>query len=373
MSDRTRYLAIFLSTVCLVFAAAWLYSVEGRYGFSESEYAVWQAKLDMIDRCDLGEVAILGESRASVGFIPDTFPVTVSNLALSGSGPIEAYYEWRRMRRCAQLPRKVILSYWPDLFSKLDWFWPRNTRFGLFSYADLEEIRANEASLAPGTLYRTARAGQLPPAVDNWLHARHFPSFDFANFISSGLVGRLSANRRAYQDTLAGRGHHQINPFGDDPRARQVCASDAMPMQKHFQQAPLVTYYFAKLLSEMQSEGIRIAFVQTPVSRVTERKISADYREAFQSFIRKYDGYFGQQASVRKDAFPEIDDCDFVDGTHMTPAAARIFSTAAASALFGGPQDQQIIEAGMKLRTPAPGSENSPLPGPGPSVDSPER
>ena len=45
----------------------------------------------MLDRCDIGEAIILGDSRAAAGILPDRLPFKATNLAVGGGEAIEAY------------------------------------------------------------------------------------------------------------------------------------------------------------------------------------------------------------------------------------------------------------------------------------------
>ena len=69
-SDRMRYLRLFGLSAGLSFALLWGWVAAMPMAFMDAEYASWRAKLVMLDRCDLGEAIILGDSRAAADIIP---------------------------------------------------------------------------------------------------------------------------------------------------------------------------------------------------------------------------------------------------------------------------------------------------------------
>ena len=56
------YLAVLAVGSMLLFASAWFLMASLRKDFLETGYAVWQAKLDILEKCQLGDVVILGDS-----------------------------------------------------------------------------------------------------------------------------------------------------------------------------------------------------------------------------------------------------------------------------------------------------------------------
>jgi hypothetical protein len=73
--------------------------------FLDPEYPAWLAKEQMLARCDLGQVLVVGDSRAAVDIEPTLLPVRATNLAVGGGESIEAYSVVRRALACAT-PRR---------------------------------------------------------------------------------------------------------------------------------------------------------------------------------------------------------------------------------------------------------------------------
>ena len=65
---RTRlYVIAMLGVSFTVFGAVWLFSANAQEYFMDKDYGQWSAKMDMMRRCDVGDVAIIGDFRASAG------------------------------------------------------------------------------------------------------------------------------------------------------------------------------------------------------------------------------------------------------------------------------------------------------------------
>jgi hypothetical protein len=313
-------LSVLLLSTAVLFAGLWVVTSKLRRGFLETEYGVWQAKLDMIDACDLGDVVILGDSRASAGLIPQQLHPGASNFALSGTGPIEADFELRRMLRCPKLPKIAVLSFSPHQFEHIDWFWRRSARFGLFSYADLEEIRDAEQSISPGLIYQSAYGSEPPGAVKNWLHVSHFPPYEFADLIGSAVVGRLNDNRRAYQDTLKARGQHLVGNY------QQCAEAPDGEIDTRFSPTPLIDRYYERLIGDLHSNGIDIIIMQTPMSELSASKMTAEFESQFAAYLS--DRGAGRYVTPATDAlFPVRANCDFGDEVHLNQRGADAFST----------------------------------------------
>src|SRR3978361_1318359 len=69
-----RYLLALLLSACVSFALIWAWIAAMPMAFMDPEYPPWRAKEVMRDRCDLGEVIILGDSRAPADILPTRLP-----------------------------------------------------------------------------------------------------------------------------------------------------------------------------------------------------------------------------------------------------------------------------------------------------------
>src|SRR5271167_2828086 len=101
-----RYLLALGITAALTLAVFWLFVAAVPLAFLDPEYPYWLAKQELLRRCDLGTVLVVGDSRAAVDIVPARLGVTATNLAVGGGEAIEAYAALRRAMPCPDLPRR---------------------------------------------------------------------------------------------------------------------------------------------------------------------------------------------------------------------------------------------------------------------------
>jgi hypothetical protein len=109
--------------------------------FMDPEYPSWRAKEVLLDRCDLGDGLILGDSRAAADILPERMPFRMTNLAVGGGEAIEALAALTRVLQCPSLPKLVIISLDPGHFVYPDLFWERSVRYDFLSAADISNLR----------------------------------------------------------------------------------------------------------------------------------------------------------------------------------------------------------------------------------------
>ncbi len=95
-----RYLLLTLTAAAVGFGLVWAWVLAMPMAFMEPEYASWQAKKVLLQRCDLGETLILGDSRAAADIMPRRLAVPATNLALGGGEVIEALALLKRALAC---------------------------------------------------------------------------------------------------------------------------------------------------------------------------------------------------------------------------------------------------------------------------------
>jgi hypothetical protein len=59
-----RYLTIQLIVALAGFVVVWAWVAGMPLAYLDPEYPIWRAKLAMLRQCDLGDVLVLGDSRA---------------------------------------------------------------------------------------------------------------------------------------------------------------------------------------------------------------------------------------------------------------------------------------------------------------------
>lgn len=319
MSESKKYLLVMLSVAGALLAALWLFTSEGRLAFADDDFGIRKAKLELIDQCDIGNVVVLGDSRAAMGFTPQILGRNVTNLAFAGTTPIEGSFLVRRILRCTHRPRLVIVSYSPFQFEHANWLWVSSARDGLLEYADLEDIRKRERILSPGFLYRDSFGEEPPGRIKNWLYSVHFPAYDFASLIHAGAIGRWHSNAMQYAQTKAEQGYHAI-------RRLQKCAIAPSDVEPAFNARAIIDVYYKEMLDTLRSHDIQVLVIQTPISEITSQALTPAFKQQFADYIAsRSEGRYA--APSMSDLFPVVDNCDFQDDVHLSTKGATAFSS----------------------------------------------
>jgi hypothetical protein len=321
MPDRVgRYLIVLAGTFAACFALAWAWVVAAPLAYLDPEYPYWRAKQEMLARCDLGRVLVLGDSRAAVAVMPQRIGVPVANLAVGGGEAIEAQAALSRALACGAAPERVILSFDPVHFVRPDLFWERSVRFGFVGWAELRALRRTGDVLGDASFAAAHAPDGLPGPVRDLLYAARFPPLYGASLAKAGIALRWPANRRALAAGLAARGQYF---FGRDAGSPAV-ADDARLTQ--FTVLPVLDAYFDAMLATLEARGIPVDFIAMPVNAATAQAMSPRVMAAFAAYLA---AAAGRHANFRVvgpllTAWP---DRYFGDAfSHLNPQGAALFS-----------------------------------------------
>lgn len=294
----------------------------------EPEYASWRAKQAMLDRCDLGNVVILGDSRAAAGILPGRLPLLATNLAIGGGEPVEALSLLRRVLACPVRPRLVILSFDMGHFTHPDLFWERSVRFGMLSAGDIAALRTDSRDLADTALYDGRRADGTPAWLRDRLSLLRFPPDYAASLLRGGVFLRWPRNNRTLRETLAARGHYY---FGTEN------GSDVVAYDGHmggFRPSPVLDLYFTRMLRLLDQHGTEAAFVGMPLNQATWDAVDPANRARFAAYLAGFERGF-PRFHVLPGLMPRWPDHYFGDPfCHLNPAGAERFSAGLARQLL---------------------------------------
>jgi hypothetical protein len=319
-SDLRRYFAAMAVVSVLTFGAVWAWVLAMPLAFLEPEYASWRAKQMLLDRCDLGDVLILGDSRASVGIIPARLPVKATNLAVGGGEAIEALSVLTRALACPERPKLVVISLDAVHFSRPDLFWERTMRFGFLNAVELAELRDVSRALGDYSVYEERHNDGIPSWLRDRLYLAHFPPFYFASLIEGRLLWRWQHNQAGLATSIAARGQDY---FGVDEGSNVVAADGKL---EAFMPLPVLDWYFNQIVSRLSEQNIPMLFVAMPVNETTARAIRPDVSHAFTEWLAGYEARF-PRFRVTGPVVRPWEDKWFGDGfSHLNPAGAERFS-----------------------------------------------
>ena len=316
----SRYLAVLASTALLLFAAVWLWVAAMPLAYLDPEYPAWRAKLELLRRCELGDVLLLGDSRAAVDVMPALLPLRVTNLAVGGGETIEAYAALWRALSCPNPPQRVVISLDAAHFTLPDLLWERSVRFGFLNADDLAVLREVARETGDNSFASPQVADGLPRFVRARLYTWRFPSLYFSSLLRGGGILRLWRNRMTFDAVLAARGQYF---FGLDPGSSTVAVEGHMPS---FTPRPVLDHYFDRLLGMLQARGIPVDFVAMPMNHSTGAAVRPAVRDGFAAYLAQYAARYPGFRVVGP-AMPDWPDRYFGDAfSHLNPGGAALLS-----------------------------------------------
>lgn len=305
-----------LAGACIILVGcAWIWAANGRMWFLDPEYAMWQAKIEMVERCELGDTVVLGASRAMAGVLPNQLGGSVSNLALGGSSPIENFYMMQRVARCPTPPRRAVMAFLPLFLTRAQTFWERSALFGFLDFDELEEIRTASVRLSDSMLYSSSPWAAPLGLIENYSYHVGLPSYYFAAMVKGRLVGRKARNDLELARTLNSRGQHF---FGSAESSNGV-AEDAL--MTHFAVKPVLDDYMVRLLDLLHKEKIETYFASPPLNPATFALMDRQVAVNFVGYLRSLEARF-PNFHVLGQALQEFPADHFGDPEHLNPIGA---------------------------------------------------
>jgi len=201
-----HYLRLLGLSATLSFALVWVWVAMMPIAFMDAEYPSWRAKELMLDRCNLGEAIILGDSRAAADILPGRLPVHAVSLAVGGGEAIEAFAALTRALACRTPPRLVIISLDPAHFTRPDLFWDRSVRFGFLSAPDITSLREASRQTGDDSVYEQHHSNGLPSLLRDWLYEIRFPPLYFSSLVHGGGFLRWARNQQTLDATFVRTG-----------------------------------------------------------------------------------------------------------------------------------------------------------------------
>jgi hypothetical protein len=296
--------------------------------FLDEEYARWDAKQDMLKACDLGDVLVVGDSRAAVDIAPARLNLKATNLALAGSSPIEMFVTLRRAMRCEHRPHLVIISFSPAHFVAPDTFWSKSARYRFLTYGDLMELYRNSAAIGDWSIYRDATPDGLPPLASTGIYVIDFPSLYFSSLVDGDVFLRYSKNVATRRDVLRSRGQYF---FAENEAGTDALAPEAY--QKVFTVLPILDRYFDLSLALLARNGVASVFLGMPINDSTAKVLPPAYTQAFGAYLRSYAAKY-TRFSVADDPLPHWPDRYIGDRlSHFNSSGVERFDPALAGCL----------------------------------------
>jgi len=323
-----RFLAVFLVAMLAALGAARVYVGIAPMGFLESGYGGWVARQTLLRSCDLGEVAVLGDSRAEASVIPAMLPVKAANISFGATSPLETYFFVREAMRCPHPPSRVLLVFGSVDFGNVsDYLWRNAARYGYIGYGDLREISAVAASLGDKSVENMDTGDGLGGMARDALYALGFPSVYFNSLLHGEVFRRYAINRAHLDSVASSRGFEaHATPAGPD-----MIGDDAK--QDRFTVLPVQDAFFRRTLELLAAHGTQVEYLNVPITASTSRHLADRYLSGWREYIASYEAKFPnfRQLGALPTAWP---DRWFNDRHHLGPAGAKAFSAKLAKCLM---------------------------------------
>ena len=319
MSIHIRYLGAFFLSCGALLALAWFAAANGRIGYMPNQYVLYQDVRERLDRCDLGDLEVAGDSRMMAAVLPKDMPISTSLLSLGASSAAESYYTIDDVLSCARKPKLIVLSLALKSFSGPDDFWRFGATFGFLRERDLDDARRFSEPLGGATLFRSLRGDGLSDRLRVTLYAHSFPAFQFASMIDGLGVMRLRKNLQTRAAIEPG-GHYL---YGDAPVSHALNDDVATTA---FVASPLIRAYLDRIVDRTARAGVPLIFVSVPMNETSYRALKPGVAAGFQSFMAAYARTHPGLHLLSPDVVPHWPDEDFGDAQHLNHKGAQRFT-----------------------------------------------
>jgi hypothetical protein len=317
--SASTFLAWFGLSFVVSFGLVWLYVATMPMAFLSRDYPLSIAKRTLIDECRAGSVAVFGDSRTLAATVPSVMPIPVTNLAQSGSSPIETFFAVRRALRCDTAPKLVVIAHGPLKFSSDSDYWASFARNGVLNYADMREVDHDAAMLHDTGIQELIPGDQMRPALRELLYSIRFPAFYFDSLVNGFVAARWQHNRNALRENLESSGHAL---FGTASGSSEVAAEG---MHVTYRASPLIDWYFSRTLEMLAERGIPVIYVSIPINHATYARMPGDLSDHFGGYLRSKAKQF-PGLHVVGPTIPCWPDEFFGDAWHLNARGAELYS-----------------------------------------------
>lgn len=293
----SKYVLLVALTVVLSYLLATWASVKMQMYWQTVEYVYLKSKIDLVKRCDLGQVVILGDSGSAVGIDPNRVAIDAVNLSLIGSGPIESYALLRKVMSCPNRPRKIILSFSSHHYLDVDlFFWHVIVRSGILHLADVADLVLESKRLQDWTAFHSVGLAHslivgLPrpeTAIETLLDGRALSTKDF--------------NQSEEERIVAARGYIAPPNARNDDRHQAVKGVDRIgdPDIKSGRSElvpPILNSYIERSLKLLEEAGVQVYFLAMPM----DQQQQGAFNHKADLIVDKYLYYLKSQRNFRFD------------------------------------------------------------------------
>jgi hypothetical protein len=331
-----RFCLTALLCFVLLFGAVWAWTIWEPMGYQGADYPLTLVKTESIQAGKTGSVIILGDSSAVADFLPNHIGAGVTNLALTGATPVEAYYLSRHILAGRAHPKAVIISIMPHRFIWKNIFWRNTVSFGTLNFDEVDEVRRVTRQMGENDLFGGPSPGDVDERLKILLYAMKFPACYFPSLFHAGLIMRYEPDLQVYKSVQASRGQMYYGKAdGSQDLDEETLSTDS------FRPSKVLDYYFRRTIELYRGEDIPVYFIEAPHNEASVSHYPRNWREDFSAYIKSY-ATSETNFHVLGDLMPVLPSNEFGDSAHLNPKWAPVYSDSVAkmlndAAVPGGP------------------------------------
>jgi hypothetical protein len=152
-------------TFIVTWGIVWLYIAAFPMAYQSRDYPLMRAKEQLLAQCRPNAVVVFGDSKVVAGVLPNVINIPVENLAFPAATPVETYFFTKRLLRCPDLPRLVVIAHSASQYPQDKFFWSILTSAGVLDTSEIRSVEADAHALGDDELERAERPSAVPFAL----------------------------------------------------------------------------------------------------------------------------------------------------------------------------------------------------------------
>lgn len=308
MKQKIRFLIKCLLLVLPLILIS-LYAKSYLFSYSDDEipYYLWNKDITNTHQRKAYDVIILGDSVTNTAYIPEILSDNTLNLSLGGISPIESYYVLEDWLAHNPAPKSCYISFYDSHLHVADCFWKRIMFSHRFSMKQNGEI-----------LESAVKFGERSILSEQYIwdfisYELYLPNIYLMPIINGNFNQQCVKNFMSWEKVNLHNGRYLI-------RNAEYMAVKGITNQD-FYVAPMIDYYYRKIIELCQKYNINVHLVKIPVS--DDQKFTERYISEFEEY---YDEIKTAYPKVTVDWISTYPQEYFTDGHHMNTHGAMLFS-----------------------------------------------
>lgn len=275
------------------------------------EYTMWREESEYVKNGEAADLLILGDSRAKSGILPEMIDAKAYNAAIGGSTSIEMYYAFKDYLNNHEAPSKAVIIFAPYHFCEMD-NWQQTLYYNYLSLDELAEVELE-------AFKKKEKAVHYPGWFTDLISFKlRLPNKYLDAVYQAKFLGNYAANIDKYNSVRTDLGYTE---FGNEN------GNDGLNYETHhesFDYSALIIYYYDKLLSLLEENGVRTYIIQSPINEASGKVITDKFWDGYKEFLtdmknKHVDLYMEYDV-------PVYDNIYFGDNNHLNRKGAQKFT-----------------------------------------------